>query len=60
VTLTYDALGRLTQAQTGATLNQPASTTSYTYDLTGNRLTMTDSEGVSTGTQNSPTMPSGA
>ncbi|MFQ5857788.1 MAG: RHS repeat domain-containing protein [Anaerolineae bacterium] len=39
---TYDALSRLTQAQTGATVAQPATSTTYTYDMNGNRLSMTD------------------
>ncbi len=45
LTFTYDALGRLTRVQTGATGAQPASTIGYAYDLSGNRLTMTDPQG---------------
>ncbi len=45
LTWTYDALGRLTHVHTGATSVQPATTLAYTYDLSGNRLTMTDPQG---------------
>ncbi|MFQ5541714.1 MAG: hypothetical protein ACE5E2_02705, partial [Candidatus Binatia bacterium] len=39
---TYDPLSRLTQADTGPTVAQPASTITYSYDKNGNRISMTD------------------
>ncbi len=48
LTFTTDALGRVTQVQTAATSAQPASTIGYTYDLSGNRVTMMDPRGAVT------------
>lgn len=45
LSFTYDAVGRISQAQTGATAGQAASAVMYTYDLAGNRVSMTDPEG---------------
>src|SRR6185436_6430542 len=45
LTFTYNAMGQLTAAATGATAHQPATSLSYTYDARGNRITMVDPQG---------------
>ena len=45
LTLVYDALYRITEARTGATAGQPATSIRYSYDANGNRATLTDSSG---------------
>ena len=45
LTFTYNAMGQLTAAATGATAHQPATSIGYTYDTRGNRITMVDPQG---------------
>ena len=48
LTYTYDQRNRILTAGTGPSSAQPTTTTRYTYDANGNRLTMTDPGGAVT------------
>lgn len=49
LTFVYDALNRLVQAKTSASIFQPTTTITYTYDANGQRKTMTDpANGITT------------
>ena len=45
LTFVYDALHHITEARTGVTAGQPATTIRFSYDTSGNRKTMTDPMG---------------
>jgi RHS repeat-associated protein len=45
LTMTYDALSRLTSASTAGAPNQPDMSLGYIYDKSGNRITMSDPTG---------------
>jgi len=45
LTFVYDALNRVAEARTGATVAQPSSTVRYSYNGNGKRITMTDITG---------------